>query len=188
MNKVTISINIISFFVIKHRFKNGIILNEVNTSNKRESSQNMIEMLRSNSQDVSLSLYILRQIEDMPILHLLWLIAHLNYFFWCRSNISVLLRGGNRNNQTGRKITSRPTVIWLISWILKTIHGIKNWSDPAWQDSFGQTLAWVSLSYHKTSLHCKAVRLFTWAKEFLATSDRGVTQDVSEPGGGWGGC
>lgn len=126
MNKVTISINIISFFVIKHRFKNGIILNEVNTSNKRESSQNMIEMLRSNSQDVSLSLYILRQIEDMPILHLLWLIAHLNYFFWCRSNISVLLRGGNRNNQTGRKITSRPTVIWLISWILKTIHGIKN--------------------------------------------------------------
>lgn len=34
MNKVTISINIISFFVIKHRFKNGIILNEVNTSNK----------------------------------------------------------------------------------------------------------------------------------------------------------
>lgn len=69
MNKVTISISIISFFVIKHRFKNGIILNEVNTSNKRESSQNMIEMLRSNSQDVSLSLYILRQIEDMPILH-----------------------------------------------------------------------------------------------------------------------
>lgn len=119
---------------------------------------------------------------------LLWLIAHLNYFFWCRSNISVLLRGGNRNNQTGRKITSRPTVIWLISWILKTIYGMKNWSDLAWQDSFGQTLAWVSLSYHKTSLHCKAVRLFTWAKEFLATSDRGVTQDVSEPGGGWGGC
>lgn len=67
-------------------------------------------------------LYIPRQIEDMPILHLLWLIAHLNYFFWCWSNISVLLRGGNRDNYTGRKITSRPTVIWLISGILKTIH------------------------------------------------------------------
>lgn len=67
-------------------------------------------------------LYIPRQIEDMPILHLLWLIAHLNYFFWCWSNISVLLRGGNRDNHTSRKITSRPTVIRLISGILKTIH------------------------------------------------------------------
>lgn len=133
-------------------------------------------------------LYIPRQIEDMPILHLLWLIAHLNYFFWCWSNISVLLRGGNRDNHTSRKITSRPTVIWLISGILKTIHGIKHRSDPDWQDSIGRILTRVSLSYHKTSLHCKAVQFFTWAKEFLATSDRGVAQDVSEPGGGWGGC
>lgn len=35
----------------------GIILNEFNTSNKRESSQNTIEILRLNSQDVSLSIY-----------------------------------------------------------------------------------------------------------------------------------
>lgn len=56
-HKVSVSISIISFLVIKHRFKNGIIFNEFNTSNKRESSQNTIEIFRLNSQDVSLSIY-----------------------------------------------------------------------------------------------------------------------------------